>query len=426
MKRLMTLATITACLGLASLSRADAISVNFEGGQGANPGSNVTSIAGYIQVDNWNNATGVSGTLSNLDDDSGNSSGASITWQTFNLWDLKNGDGSGDDEDLMSGYLDNIGASGPSDIITISGVPYDEYNVYIYFNRAEVTYTGITVSDGSSSETLYAKDTGATYPLGGGYNGYIVSTDDNIGDGWTDANVIKFTGFTGSTITITPAANPGVAPASWKVYMQGIQVLERTHEIRNGSFEAESLTASVNGGDTEIGTYMYVEESNIGSGSWGYTQPANWVHPGWGKHVHMITDTGGGTAVFPDGDFAIQLYDLYDGGFGGGSILKQEHIYLETGKLYEFSVDAWSGAEAGNAFIKVILVGTGTTTVMDSLTVTKDSAYETMSARFSVPKTEEYALWIYSEDEDPYEQSDLFIDNVALEWIPAGALIIVR
>ena len=80
MKKLMILATITASLGMVSLTQADVISINFKGERSGTPGPDVTGTAGYVQVGNWNNITGVSGTVANLNDDSGNNSGASVTW----------------------------------------------------------------------------------------------------------------------------------------------------------------------------------------------------------------------------------------------------------------------------------------------------------------------------------------------------------
>ena len=126
------------------------------------------------------------------------------------------------------------------------------------------------------------------------------------------------------------------------------------------------------------------------------------------------------TAVFPDGDYAVQLYEL--GGAGGG-VVKQKHIYLTAGQEYKFSLDAWS-QDTGDAFIPVDLVGSGTTKVMDNLTVTDNGAYETMSASFTVPTTEEYTLWIYSEFATT-PQPDLFFDNVQIS-LPKGTVIAIR
>ena len=210
----------------ASAATISIISVNFQGGQNPSTGPDVTSTAGYVPAANWNNATSVgqfpnSGTLSNLIDSNGNTTAADLSWQTFNTWDLANGDGNGGDRDMMSGYLDNFGASGPSDFISVSGLqPNKGYDIYVYFNRGAPTYSGLSATDGISNNTYYGFDNGSSYAT----NGYLLSSDDNIADGWTTANVFLFEDYTGSTLTITDPANPG-APGTWKTYVQGIQIV---------------------------------------------------------------------------------------------------------------------------------------------------------------------------------------------------------
>ena len=204
----------------ASAATISIISVNFQGGQNPSTGPDVTGTAGYVPADNWNNATGVAGTVNSLMDDSGASTSSSVTWTTFNTWDLQNGDSNGTDQDMMSGYLDNFNVGGPQ-TLTISGIqPNKGYDIYVYFNREQETYTGITASDGTNTNTYYARDNGSNYAT----NGYMISSDDNIGDGWTDANVFQFTGYTGSTLDFSAPGDPG-APGAWKVYVQGIQLV---------------------------------------------------------------------------------------------------------------------------------------------------------------------------------------------------------
>ncbi len=216
---------VAGLLGTAMAAQASVISVNFEGGlNGAAPnGHDVTGTAGYVPVGNWNNASGPanSGSLLNLSNSNGGNSGASVSWSTLNLWDLANGDDLGGDNDMMSGYLDNFNGN-----VTVSNVPYDSYDVYVYFNRASPTYSGITAGDGVTTETLYGKDNGNSFAS----NGFLLSTDDTVDgtDGsWTVGNVMLFSEFTGSTLTITPPSNPG-APGEWKAYIGGIQIVNTT------------------------------------------------------------------------------------------------------------------------------------------------------------------------------------------------------
>ena len=211
----------TAVLATAMHASAYVISINFQGGRSPATGPDVTGTAGYVQVDNWNNGTGASGTVSNLIDSTGTSTTADVSWQVLNTWDLQNGDGNGTDQDMMSGYLDNFGASGPSDFITISEIPYVKYDVYVYFNRGDATFSGLNANDGINNNTYYGFDNGFSYAA----NGYDLTSDDNVGDGWTGANVFKFDNYSGSTLFLDNPANPGVPPGDWKIYVQGIQIV---------------------------------------------------------------------------------------------------------------------------------------------------------------------------------------------------------
>jgi hypothetical protein len=218
-----TILIITGLLGSAIAAQASVISVNFQGGRDSANGPAVTGTAGYVAAGNWNNATGGVGgsSLSSLVDDSGSNTAVSISYTTWNVWDYQTGDGNGGDVDMMSGILDNMNVNGVGEI-SLSNISYDEYDVYVYFNRVAETYLGLTASDNdSNSETLYARNSGTPYSSS---EGYIVSTDDNVSDGWTTANVVKFSGFTGSTFTIDDAADPG-APGTYKVVINGIQIV---------------------------------------------------------------------------------------------------------------------------------------------------------------------------------------------------------
>jgi len=198
------------------------ISINFQGGRNPATGPDVTGTAGYVPADNWNNGTGASGTVSNLIDSNGTNTSVDLSWQVFNTWDLQNGDGNGTDQDMMSGYLDNFGASGPSDFITISGIqPNKGYDVYVYFNRGAATYSGLNATDGINNNTYYGFDNGSSYAT----NGYLLSSDDNSGDGYTTSNVFLFEDYIGSTLNLDNPADPADHGGTWKTYVQGIQLV---------------------------------------------------------------------------------------------------------------------------------------------------------------------------------------------------------
>lgn len=215
--------------------QASVISVNFQGGRNPADGPDVHSdqFAGYIVASEWDNVqdnwsqvgeANKSGSLLNMKDSSGSATVVDLAYESFGTWDLQNGDGSGNNEDMMSGFLDNFGV-GASNLITFSDISYAKYDVYVYFNRTSETYIGFSASDNAANnQTLYARYSGASYTDA---EGFIVSEDSNVGDGWTSANVIKFSGFTGSSFTLDNATNPG-APNSaggYKSIISGIQIV---------------------------------------------------------------------------------------------------------------------------------------------------------------------------------------------------------
>ena len=160
--------------------------------------------------------------MSNLVTSTGAASSVDVSYTSFGTWDYATGDSNGTDADMMSGFLDNMQVAGS---VTISDLmPNKGYDVYVYFNKTSTEYIGARGSDGISTDSLYAVTNNPNYPLGG-TNGYIVSQDDNVADGWTTANAILFSGYTGDTFTIDAAPAPGVAPGPYKLTVNGIQIV---------------------------------------------------------------------------------------------------------------------------------------------------------------------------------------------------------
>lgn len=112
--------------------QAQSISVNFSENKG-NQHFTGGEMIGPLATDSakWNNTNDypgdlAAGTMPNLVDDSGVDTGASVTWESSNVW--WNADGTGDDQHRMAvGYLDD-GNAGVR--ITINSVPYAAYRVY--------------------------------------------------------------------------------------------------------------------------------------------------------------------------------------------------------------------------------------------------------------------------------------------------------
>jgi endoglucanase len=120
---------------------ADAISINFVS-YAVTPMA-PTETAGVVPLANWNQA-GVanSGTLSDLLDESGAATVASVTWSAPNTYSTPIPDDPGNDR-MMKGYLDNSNTVPNS--VSVAGLPanFGRYDVYVYFNGGTTTSTRV-------------------------------------------------------------------------------------------------------------------------------------------------------------------------------------------------------------------------------------------------------------------------------------------
>lgn len=142
MKNPSILSASIAALSAIGLNCADAsttgvsLSVNFGSDQAALAPTDVT---GVVPSANWNNAPGVTGSLSNLTvDSSGNPvtlTGSAVTWAGSGVWSTNQESNTSQftnpaDEAMMTGYLDVFqGAPGS---ILFSGIPNGLYDIYVY------------------------------------------------------------------------------------------------------------------------------------------------------------------------------------------------------------------------------------------------------------------------------------------------------
>lgn len=147
--RFAPLIVITILTMFVSPSQAQTISVNFAETTGGEPRPNQTltpdQVAGAagFEVNNWNNAqlnlTAINntGSLSNLVDNSGASTTASVFWRANNGW----GDGTANTDAnngipnamLQRGYLDDTGP-GSTALFSVSEIPYVLYDLVVYLS----------------------------------------------------------------------------------------------------------------------------------------------------------------------------------------------------------------------------------------------------------------------------------------------------
>jgi len=193
MKKFLVLLLV---LGFAGITDAGLIGVNMGGGAWHTDDFNLDASdwAGVALQQNWNNASGSSGSLSYLVDDYGSATSANVSWSAWSDWHVDNGTATGDAR-LMSGYLDK--GWGDQDInITFSDIPYPIYDVYVYVGSSNAGAMA-HVTDGTTSYSF----TNDSYHPGFQQSDYSFTYDTD--DLFPAANYAVFSGLTSSSVSIS-------------------------------------------------------------------------------------------------------------------------------------------------------------------------------------------------------------------------------
>ncbi len=202
-----------------------AVGLNFSGdGNGGSGSSNQAGTldtfeqAGFLPTSGWNNtqkdAANPASPIELLDSD-GDPSGVTAIWTSTNTWDVggtaaaKTPDGR-----LLHGYIeaDNNAATDDAAVVTLNGVTYTEYDVYVFTSGDTAGATGSVIVNGNESGRLFYKSAGRpTEPPS-----FSVSTATTAGDAQESstppANFVRFRGLTGTSLTIAlskVSGNPG-------------------------------------------------------------------------------------------------------------------------------------------------------------------------------------------------------------------------
>jgi MYXO-CTERM domain-containing protein len=124
----------------------------------------------------------------------------------------------GGDEKLNTGFVFGNGT------FTVSGVPYANYDVYVYeLNDASGRVETTTLTAGGPAQTYYGSsatpnDSSHVDQSAGTSYVYVLSNSTNVGSPTTNGDYVQFTGLTGSTFTFTSTA-PGNG------YVNGFQIV---------------------------------------------------------------------------------------------------------------------------------------------------------------------------------------------------------
>ena len=189
---------------LSSATAASTIGIKFGLG-GANVTGSVTGPAGVVPMTNWNNfSRDAQSTPQPLRNGNGGSSGATVTWTSPAMpWATFGANQTDQNAQLLNTFLGNWRTS---ETVTISGIPFSSYNIYVYFTNNYAIHAGHVAVGGT---TYYFRTLGpiATrpYPL----TQTTDTTYDASGTSYPAANYALFTGLSGSTVTITQSAQSG-------------------------------------------------------------------------------------------------------------------------------------------------------------------------------------------------------------------------
>ena len=162
----------------------------------------VEPVAVSFWNDSWIDAGNDGSAMSDLRDSTGATSPVDINWSTIFSYQIQ-GSHPGADSDgsyskeILNGYLNSGGESSSS--ITFSQIPYDMYDIYVYFSSDVAGREG-NISDGTS--TYYFNAMGAASVSSA--NAVFVQATNTTTAGYDDAcNYAVFSGLTGPDQTVS-------------------------------------------------------------------------------------------------------------------------------------------------------------------------------------------------------------------------------
>ena len=182
-------------------------------------GTTVEGPAGVLNTVNWNNFAGpnqaVPQTL-NLDVNSGSlASTATVVWSSAGTWASygkgeENNTGTGENRELMGGYLDTTGLGGTPVRVDVTGLNSSGftigYDVYVYI-QGGVNGRGGTYTLGGVTDT---------HATTAAFTGTFIEDTDVAGT-TPDSNYLVFRNVTGDAVTLTATptiGNPARAPVN--------------------------------------------------------------------------------------------------------------------------------------------------------------------------------------------------------------------
>lgn len=205
---------------LLSSSFADPIGINFGSGR-ADASLNSADSAGVIPQTNWNNADGPSGGPLVLNNGAGIATAATLTWSTDEQWSI-GGPAADSNGTMLNGWVSANNTDDPPATVTLTGIPFDRYDLLIYTNHDRGTEDVLVQEAGSAFAPflLHENDTDILAPVT-----FLEQTLTAEGDPLQSGNYVRFQGLTqsGLELILDPAGSAGT-PSRGAI--TGIQIIE--------------------------------------------------------------------------------------------------------------------------------------------------------------------------------------------------------
>jgi hypothetical protein len=175
-------------------AQAASIGVNFGAGRSSLA---VADSAGVVAQQNWNNASGKSGNIGALVDDTGAASGAAVVWQSDEEWSNGNA-GNNADGKLLKGWIAEQDTPVSSSTIDVTAIPYAQYDLYFYLSH-DRNYEDVrlTEANGAFPQFDAVENNPALNP--------VVWTEQTT-SATTAGNYVHFRGLTATDLSITLGA----------------------------------------------------------------------------------------------------------------------------------------------------------------------------------------------------------------------------
>lgn len=219
MRSIITSTVLLGSLGITA--HAASIGINFGAGR-AEASLGASDTAGVVAQSNWNNASGGSGSLAVLNDDTGSASGASLAWSTDEQWSA--GTGVTDpNATLLNGWISANNSTDPDATIDINNIPFSVYDLYVYMNHDRAS-EDVDISGPFGTFRLHETDLDLEVDIAGTVT-FVQQTATADGDPSQEGNYAVFSGLTASDLNLI-LAPAGAEGSVDRGAITGIQIVE--------------------------------------------------------------------------------------------------------------------------------------------------------------------------------------------------------